>query len=309
MQIEAEAAQWLQRRRFWSWSAEDQLQLDNWLSQSLPHRVAYWRLNAGFERSERLSALQPTRRLASRPFTPKNRITPLLRLATVAVAAVATIAIFQISSRPTGQVYETQVGGRQTIVLTDGSKIDLNTRTSVRVRGRYAELIRGEAFFDITHNPKQPFTVLAAGHRITDLGTKFSVRTESEGLEVSLVQGRARIDNPKDPNQLARILIPGDVALATTHEITVVRKTEQDLSEDLGWRRGVLVFHQTTLADAAAEFNRYNRKKLVIADAQAATLTIGATFPTDDIEAFARTAKNVFGLHIEDRGNEIVISR
>ena len=99
------------------------------------------------------------------------------------------------------------------------------------------------------------------------------------------------------------------MAIATANDISVTKKSQRDLATDLGWRRGVLVFHQTTLKDAVAEFNRYNRKKLVIADSKAAALTIGATFPIHDVEAFARVAKNVFGLHVDNQGSEIVISR
>jgi transmembrane sensor len=310
MKVEAEAAEWLQRQQFWTPNDEDRARFDDWFAQSLSHRVAYWRLKAGFERSGRLTALQRETRFGKSQTADRNRSRPLLRLAAMgAVAAiVAGIAGLQLAPRQEGQVYETQVGGRQTIVLTDGSKIDLNTGTMVRVNGRRAELLRGEAFFDITHDARNPFVVTAAGRRIVDLGTKFAVRTEPNGMKVSLVQGSARIEDPATPSEPPTVLKPGDIALATSSKVFVVRNTQQVLSNELGWRRGVLVFHQTTLAAAAAEFNRYNRKKLVIADAGAAALTIGATFPTDDIEAFARTAKNVFGLRIEDRGDEIVIS-
>ncbi len=308
--VEAAAADWLQRRSFWNWGEEDQKQLDEWLSQSGSHRVAYWRLNAGFERSSRLSALQSPGEFGRPAPAERERVWPLLRRAAAGLAIVAAcgIASVQFFPKHEGKVYETDVGGRQTIVLTDGSKIDLNTGTVVRVKGRSAELIRGEAFFQITHDASRPFIVVAGSHRITDLGTKFAVRTAGENLEVSLVQGRARIDVPSAPSQKAAVLEPGDVAVATASKISVNRKSQQDLAGVLGWRRGVLVFHQTTLADAAAEFNRYNSKKLVVSDPQAARLTIGATFPTDDIESFARTAKNVFGLRVEDRGSEIVIS-
>lgn len=310
MQVEAEAAEWLQRRQFWKWNDEDQVRLDEWLAKSVSNRVAYWRLNAGLERSGRLTALRHATKFGASSATDQKRTLPILRMVAVGIAAATVVAIttIQFSPRRSEQIYETQVGGRQTIVLTDGSKIDLNTGTSVSVSGRSANLLHGEAFFDITHDPQRPFVVTAGNHRIVDLGTKFAVRAASKTLEVSLVEGKARIDAPGVPAQPPEILRPGDVAVATSHRITVVRKTQQDLANDLGWRRGVLVFHQTTLAAAAAEFNRYNRKKLVIADTRAAALVIGATFPTDDIGAFARTAKNVFGLRIEDRGDEIVIS-
>ena len=56
--IETEAASWLQRRRYWNWSDEDQVALEKWLDESLAHSVAYWRLDAGLGRAERLVALR-----------------------------------------------------------------------------------------------------------------------------------------------------------------------------------------------------------------------------------------------------------
>ncbi len=310
MALEAEAAHWLQRRHFWAWSEADQSELDTWLAQSAAHRVAYWRLKAGFERSSRLTALDAGASFG-RPSLPAQtsrfRFFMGLAAASLALVAILGVSTLPLAPQTEGQLYETQVGGRQTIVLTDGSKIDLNTGTAVRVKGRSAQVLRGEAFFQITHDEARPFVVTADNHRIIDLGTKFSVRTGKAGLEVALIEGRARIEAPHTSARSA-VLNPGDVALATATKISVSRKSQQDLSGELGWRRGVLVFHNTRLEAAAAEFNRYNRRKLIIADSAAARLTIGATFPTDDIEAFARTAKNVFGLRVENRGDDIVIS-
>lgn len=311
MALEAEAAHWLQRRHFWAWSAADQSELDAWLAQSAAHRVAYWRLKAGFERSSRLIALD-TGASFGRPSLPAQtsrfRFFMGLAAASLALAAVFGVSTLPLAPQVEGQLYETQIGGRQTIVLTDGSKIDLNTGTAVRVKGRTAQVLRGEAFFQITHNEAHPFVVTVGKHRIVDLGTKFSVRTAAAGLEVALIEGRARIETPHTPSARSAVLNPGDVALATAEKISVSRKSQTDLSGDLGWRRGVLVFHNTTLEAAAAEFNRYNRRQLIIADSAAARLTIGATFPTDDIEAFAHTAKTVFGLRVEKHGDAIVIS-
>ncbi|HTO39377.1 MAG TPA: hypothetical protein VL026_00265, partial [Rhizomicrobium sp.] len=66
---------------------------------------------------------------------------------------------------------------------------------------------------------------------------------------------------------------------------------------------------QNTLADAAAELNRYNSRKLVIADGATAALTIGGTFRTNDVEAFTRVVRQILGVHVVYRGNNIVISQ
>ena len=112
------------------------------------------------------------------------------------------------------------------------------------------------------------------------------------------------------PSQIA-LLTAGEVATADidTNRIRVTRMPLQDLTDELGWRHGVLVFNHTKLADAAAEFNRYNREKLVIRDPAIASLEIGGTFQANNIEAFTDVAQHILQLHVEYRGNEIVMTR
>jgi transmembrane sensor len=71
----------------------------------------------------------------------------------------------------------------------------------------------------------------------------------------------------------------------------------------------VLVFRHTTLADAAAEFNRYNTRKIEIAGTDAARHTIDGTFLTNDLDAFTDAAQTIFGLKVREQGQTIVISR
>ena len=182
-------------------------------------------------------------------------------------------------------------------MLTDGSQIGLNTGTALRVEGRRTELIKGEAYFQIAHDPAHPFTVIAQGHRVTDLGTKFVVRANDARLEVSLVEGRARIKSSGTSKSTSQCCsTPGRCGYRYRLRHLSNEESQHDLATDLGWRRGVLVFHQTTLKDAVAEFNRYNRKKLVIADSKASALTIGATFPTHDVEAFSHAWRRTFSV-------------
>ena len=80
------------------------------------------------------------------------------------------------------------------------------------------------------------------------------------------------------------------------------------MENELSWREGMLVFDRSTLADAVAEFNRYNRRKLVIEGEVAGEVRIGGSFEADNIDAFGRLLQQAFGLSVEDRGDEIVIS-
>jgi transmembrane sensor len=213
-------------------------------------------------------------------------------------------------SRPGEKTYSTALGARKTIMLADGSSIELNTDTVLRMTigaaARTASLDKGEAYFQIKHNVVHPFVVMAGNHRVTDLGTKFVIRNDADELKVTLLEGRVRFDaHARHPI----LLTPGDELVATATSVSTMRKSAEQLSNELGWKRGLLIFQNTPLAEAAAEFNRYNSRKLIVADAAVGRRTIGASFPSDNVELFAQMARDVLRLHVEDRGDEIVISR
>jgi len=308
--IAAQAAEWAQRRHFWNWSQTDQTELDTWLAQSMAHRVAYWRLNATVERTDRLTALKPsvpdrTRFWQRRSWTMTFRAVAAL----VAIAALGAAAT-DYFSRPAPQVFATTIGGREVIRLKDGSQIELNTDTVLKIASgtaaRAVTLEKGEAYFQIRHDADHPFSVTVGNHRVVDLGTRFLIRKDDNALQVSLLEGRARFDAVA--GDAAPIdMKPGDVVLAKNGKIDLTRKPERAIASELGWRNGVIVFDSTKLSDAVAEFNRYGGKKLVV-DPKTAKLKIEGTFQLNNVEAFADAVQVAFGLHIETKQDEIRIS-
>ncbi len=310
--IEATAADWLQRRSFWTWSKNDQAALDAWLARSMAHQLAYWRLEAAWDRTERLEALRANAGEAAR----RGQVwsAPLKIAAALGIAAVIGLGAAHYIMQPRDRLYTTAVGGREMVSFADGTKVELNTDTVLRARmttnRRTIWLEKGEAYFQVKHDPKHPFVVFAGDHRITDLGTKFLVRRDPGRLEVALMEGRVRFGAiDASPKSKSALLVPGDVVTATASTMFVTHKSKPALARQLGWQHGMLVFDNMTLADAANEFNRYNRQKLVIADQNVARLTIVGTFHTTDVKAFIDVAEDVFKLHVENNGNEIVISR
>jgi transmembrane sensor len=309
------AADWVfERHESENWTDDDQARLDAWLAESTAHRVAYVRLETALERSKRLAALRGSARNTAEPVQHKPRKRPYLIAAAIVVAAVfAGTAATVLSQRAQTQTFATALGAHKTIVLADGTRIELNTDTVLRAKiGRRQRLIwldKGEAFFQVKHDASRPFIVAAGDYRVRDLGTKFSVRTDAHHLEVALVEGRARFEAANDNVRMRETdLTPGDVVVATAERVTISRKTESKLANDLAWRRGLLVFNYTTLADAAADFNRYNAKKIVVSG-PAARLTVMGKFPATNVDLFGKVAKAVLGVRVEDRGNEIVITK
>jgi len=232
-------------------------------------------------------------------------------LAVAALAGTGSVILLQSSQT---QTFTTALGAHKTVTLADGSRIELNTDTVLRTRiGAHERLVwldKGEAYFRVKHDATRPFVVAAGNYRVRDLGTEFSVRNDVNHLEVALVEGRARFEAADAKVQMPPSnLTPGDVVVATAEKVTITKKPERKLANELAWRQGLLVFNYATLADAAAEFNRYNAKKLVVADPAAARLTVMGKFPANNVALFGQVAKAVLSVHVEDRGTEIVISK
>jgi transmembrane sensor len=312
MAIEEIAADWAQRRHFWNWTEQNQAELDAWLAKSLAHRVAFMRLDATLQRGKRLIALKTP----PAPDPTDHRIRRVrvgIAAALVALVLVGAAAVNALRGVPT-ENFATAIGERETVTLADGSQIDLNTDTQLRVDARADRprvwLDRGEAYFRVKHDKVRPLVVIAGDQRIVDLGTEFLVRRDQDRFQIAVAQGRVSYEASKAVAGTGPLtLTEGDYLTADGRSVSLAKKSPHELTNVLGWRRGVIVFDGTTLADAVAEFNRYNRKKLVIANMAAARLTIDGTFSSDSLEGFTDVVRHVLQLRVEDRGDTVVISR
>ncbi|HTO39539.1 MAG TPA: FecR domain-containing protein [Rhizomicrobium sp.] len=304
--IETKAAAWIAHRHFGEWREADQTELEAWLAEDIAHRVAFVRLNSSWQRTGRLVAL---RGAAPRKLADRNWLRLFSRLAAVlAVVALLGAGGAYFAAGDTITTYSTAVGGQETLRLADGSQIELNTDTVLRISNRRDRrevwLDKGEAYFRITHDDARPFIVTAQGQRIIDLGTRFVVRQNADRVRVAVYEGRVQMGDAEK----APVLNAGDIAVATLQGISVARNVETNPNGDLAWRRGMLVFDNVTLGEAAAEFNRYNHNQIVIADPSVAALKVAGTFPINGIAGFSNLTRHVLGLRVETQGQVISIS-
>lgn len=312
IQTEEAAARWLMRREETDWSAEDQAELDAWLDADAEHKVAYWRLEYGWRKVERAAALRSPPVAGHRGRQSLRRAWRRIALAVASTAAVA-LCVFAVSTADfwKRKTYATDIGVHRTVVLSDGSKIELNTATAVQAligaNARDVWLDRGEAYFEVAHDPAKPFVVHAGGSTATALGTQFSVRRDDDRVRLSMVDGRVRMESG---NALATpvVAVAGDVVVVQGTSSVVTHKPVEQIDADLSWRQGMLRFDQLSLADAAAEFNRYNRKQLVIADARVAQMRIGGTFESSNLDAFVRLLHQAYGLKVDEANGVVKIS-
>lgn len=175
-----------------------------------------------------------------------------------AVAAVAAVAIGVTQMSPPAQIFETPVGKTQHVVLADGSKIALGggSRVEVRFKGksRTAELVRGEADFDIVHMPERPFTVAAGADTVRVLGTRFDVGRNVASLTVSVERGLVSVDRPDDGRE--PVLLAAGKQLHR-HDGASDQIFAVDQAAASAWQTGRLVYRDRPLSEVAEDLSRY----------------------------------------------------
>ena len=113
-------------------------------------------------------------------------------LAVVAIGA-AGVALYSVRA----SVYTTGIGEQRTVLLPDGSTVELNAQSRLRVRftdqERDVELLDGQALFKVAKNAARPFVVKSDVARVRAVGTKFDVNTMSDGTTVTVLEGRVAV--------------------------------------------------------------------------------------------------------------------
>ena len=321
-EVEAQASAWLAKQdHAGNWTQEDELALQAWLARRTAHRVAWLRLRQTWVRADQMRRL-PREALTDRrgPMAPVSPRRPVRRLgaalACACVLALSGALAWRAGMEGQDEVrFVTAVGARQEVTLEDGSNVLLNTRTHARVvindRERKFWLDEGEAFFEIKHDPLHPFIVTAGRDRITVLGTKFSVRHEGGRTQVIVAEGRVAVDRADAPiRQGARsstTLLRNDSAVSEMGKVLVTRGTQQLTEQELSWREGVIEFDNKSLQQVAAEFNRYNRRQLVV-KSDAGALLVSGRMEAHNVDGFVRLVHTGFDVVVRAEDDQIYLS-
>jgi len=223
--------------------------------------------------------------------------------ALAAACLVGGLAIGVAAWRPT---YSTGVGQTFTARLEDGSRLQLNTDSQVRVRyskgERRIELLRGQALFEVAHNAQRPFIVAADGAQVRALGTRFEVRRDGRTVRVVLAQGSVEITDTAA--QAARWrLTPGQALTLAPGGDAKARAVPVDVPATTAWTTGSLVFQGVPLGEAVAELNRYSRDKIVLGDGVPAQRQISGVFKAGDQADFVAAAAALYALEPVQRPN------
>lgn len=212
----------------------------------------------------------------------------LLSLAGVVAAGIAPgIATLAGSTARLTTDLTTERGEQRTVVLSDGSKLELDADTRLEVAFGVGErrlvLRQGRVHVQVASDEGRPFRVTAGAGSIRALGTAFSVARTGEAVEVVVTEHAVDVARPVSAGPAVRVQAGQAVTYDPLHGIGAPRPA--DLAMAGAWRRGRLIFSGKPLGDVVAEIARYRRDWVVFADAGLRQRLVTGVFPIDDTDA------------------------
>lgn len=331
--VAAEAAVWIARLHGPSRSPEMERAFREWVSQSEAHGYAFerctdvWTDVQSLTRAEIFAAM--ARRdmkaaIARERFWQRFRW-PLLALLTVLIMATA----YGVHRWLAVDVYSTEVGGQQQVLLADGTRMSLNTQTRVRVEldtaRRSVTLDAGEAMFEVAKDPLRPFVVHAGGSEVVAVGTVFTVRVAGRGvdrdaaLSVVLVEGEVSVQ-PALSKSTQGVATKGRLEMRAGDRLRLVKASgdagkpvlpqvdRPPVDSLVAWKRGEAIFGDLSLQEAVGEMNRYTRTPIVLVG-DVAELRISGRYHTGDVQGFAQAVAALHGLAYRAHEGRLELAR
>lgn len=356
-QVAEEAGYWDARLRSPDCTSADRARFAEWRDASPAHRVAFERLQTVLTGLRRNIARAEVRALRDEALRAQVSGSPGKRsFAVAAAAAIGTLTVaaalwtnlpdrlqrapWSESLAMTGswlgferqEIYATGIGQRSISTLQDGSSVELDAGTRVKVvlsqRARNVELIYGQAIFHVAHDAQRPFVVRAADREITALGTQFDVRLDGSSVRVTLIEGKVKVSG--EPSQREAYLVPGQQLIARlpgarekvggnavvggrsgASDVGSLDGDAQvrtvDVGKVTGWRDGRIFLEDLSLADAVAEMNRHSPVQISIADPQIAGLRVNGMFRAGEPRAFVDALEEYFPIAAQDYGDTRIV--
>jgi transmembrane sensor len=232
--------------------------------------------------------------------------------------------------------YATTFGEQRSIILDDGSVVDINSHSKIRVRysatERDVELLEGQALFRVAKNAARPFWVSSETTRVRAVGTEFDVYNRRDGTVVSVVEGRVavlmnseivsvgtakvgseersdrgRASNLGTGDDASIVISAGEQVLVTP--LAIQKFAHPNIMIATAWTQRELAFESASLSEVAEEFNRYNRRQLVIDDPALYDFHITGVFSSGDPASLVRFLRERPGVRVTETPSEIRVSK
>jgi len=268
--VMAEATQWFVTLHDEPSDTDLRPAFEAWRAADTRHAMAYERLQKLWGASAHLPALVAPAAVPDRRVFLRNAVG-----AGLAVAVVGGTGRLVLGAHPFAD-HRTRAGERSTVLLADGSRIELSAATALKVDLaddlRRVRLLEGEAWFQVAGDAARPFVVEAAGGRTTAMGTAFAVALSKTMATVSVTEHLVSVASGKASARVAQ-------GQSVSYNRQGVGAPVASDHSSLAWRDGRLAFVNRALGDVVEELDRWTGGHTLVLDkrlaAQPVTLTIG----------------------------------
>ena len=306
---ETEALEWVVRQSSRALDPREQAAFEAWFDAHPCHPGVYLRARAIERALEKLTpeeSVRPSQEtvhngLDAKSFRQLHGRRRFL-VSGAAAAGVAALAVGVAGPRLFGPtVLKTAKGEFRKVPLADSSVVSINGGSRVEVslgaQERRINLTQGEAWFEVAKDKTKPFVVEAGGVLVRAVGTAFAVRRYGHGADVVVTEGVVEVWT--EQGTAKKRLAAGEHAYVAERaaDIAVAREPEE-IERKLAWREGLLVFRDQSLADAVAEFNRYNARAIVINDPRLRDRKFVGQYRIDQPERFADDVHTLLGVPV-----------
>lgn len=283
-------------------------QFEQWLDESPSHQHAYQEVEQTWGNLDNLKSLNLPELNTARSARPRQLPSRSKVFGSLLLAAIAT-GWWQDHYAPR-VAYQTGKGEHQSIVLADGSHLQLNTATQLTVRlswlRREIELQQGEAMFHVAHKPWQAFNVYIDNLQISDLGTVFNVRRDNNGIDVAVLEGEVELRH-------AQHWFGDSLKAGFSRRIDKNGRWQKaepvDASQTSAWTEGKLIFKQTPLYQVVAELERYHDVHFLFSDPSLSQQTLSGSFDAADLNPFLQAVEKVLPIKVQRQKQRIVLSK
>lgn len=302
--MEEAAADWVARMDRGDWCAADEAALQDWLAQDPRHRGVLLQAQAIWSMAD----APPLATMARPARASLYNISRRRMLAGGGAALAASIAGFLFFAQ--GASYTTNVGEVRRVVMADGSAATINTQTRVDVdlaeRSRNVRLANGEAWFQVAKDKTRPFIVEAGRIRVQAIGTAFSVRRRDAGADILVTEGIVRVWAEGAEGSAISLSAGQGAYIADNVEIRRRRSDPAAIDRALAWRGGKIELAGNRLSEAVSEFNRYNRRQIIILDPIIGAERFDGVFGANDVSDFVIGVRDSLGVPVDLSDPDVV---
>ena len=236
-----------------------------------------------------------------------------LAIAAVALLSIALVVFLRHWSDTIE--YRTTFGETKNIVLPDGSEVVLNGNSLIRYGNFKGNTsirevwLEGEGYFSVTHLQQgTPFIIhVQDSLQVAVLGTEFNLSARENKLRVVLDTGKIQV-NMKDGRNVKKInMSPGQLVELSDAKPYFVKK-EVNPTRYSSWKRGELIFENTSFEEIAETLNHTYGLSVVVEDEAMLRQQVNGTVPNDDIQKLLHGLSLLFNARVERQDGVVVFT-